>query len=134
MPLKDPEKRKEYQKLYRRRPEEKAKRAERSKQERLEDPSRIQKNIKAYKVRLKAEVFAAYGNKCSCPGCNIADPRFLTLDHVNNDGAQHRKKVKSGTQVLLWAKRNNFPPSLRLMCWNCNCARQWNDGICPHLQ
>lgn len=134
MPCRDPEKRKEYNRLYRLRPEEKAKRAKRSKKERSEDSQRIRKNIKAYKLRLKREVFTAYGNKCSCLKCDVENPKFLTIDHVNNDGAEHRKKVKSGTQILLWARRNNFPPTLRLMCWNCNCARQWNDGICLHLQ
>ena len=29
-----------------------------------------------------------YGRACSC--CGETEPAFLTIDHVNNDGAEHR--------------------------------------------
>jgi hypothetical protein len=36
-------------------------------------------------------VLAAYGGKCVC--CGEAEEAFLTLDHVNNDGKQHRAEL-----------------------------------------
>ncbi len=27
---------------------------------------------------------------------------------------------------------NNFPPGFRVLCYNCNCGRNHNKGICPH--
>ena len=126
----DVEKFKTYQKQYRKRPHEKAKRAERSRIELQEHPERIKKNITAYNLRLKLEVFSAYGGKCDC--CGESNPKFLTLDHINNDGAVHRQTVKSGRRVYAWAKASNYPKSLRLLCWNCNAGRHFNGGVCPH--
>ena len=83
-----------------------------------------------YKHQAKQEVLDAYGNKCAC--CGETNWFFLTIDHVNNDGAEHRKTVKPGTQFYIWLKKNNFPPEFRILCWNCNCGRRMNGGICPH--
>src|SRR5271166_589426 len=121
---------------YKKTSEYKAKQAEYSAEKRKTETwkERTRRNARASRARLKAEVIAAYGGRCSCTGCNISEPKFLTLDHRNNDGAEHRKKVKAGAAVWLWAKRNSYPDSLRLLCWNCNCGRQWNGGLCPHLE
>lgn len=86
--------------------------------------------------RLKSEVFAAYGNKCAC--CGEAQIEFLTLDHIHNDGAEHRRSlgigVGAGRNVYADVKRQNFPKDrFQLLCWNCNCAKQ-HFGTCPHQQ
>ncbi len=92
---------------------------------------------KAAAERLKREVLIAYGGiKCSCPKCNEKsnDIRFLTIDHIDNDGYRHRKKLGSGGSTLYrWLKKNNFPPGYRVLCFNCNSARHLNGGICPHM-
>jgi hypothetical protein len=121
---------------YKKTAEYKAKQAEYSAEQRKTETwkERTRRNARVYRAKIRAEVIAAYGGKCSCPRCDVTDSRFLTLDHVNNDGARHREQVKAGAQVYLWAKRNGYPDSLRVYCWNCNCGRQWNGGVCPHLQ
>lgn len=82
--------------------------------------------------QIKSEVFSAYGGaRCNCCGESIE--KFLTLDHINNDGNKHRKQV-GRTSVYRWLKYNNFPPGFQVLCWNCNLGRQHNDGICPHKQ
>lgn len=48
----------------------------------------------ARRRRLRAEVIAAYGGRCAC--CGEATPEFLSIDHVNNDGAQHRREINGG--------------------------------------
>lgn len=87
--------------------------------------------------KLKHEVLAAYGGKCVC--CNEVEFSFLTLDHVNNDGSKQRRELfggnrTSGSGFYLWAKRNQFPKSLQVLCFNCNCGKNVNNGICPHQQ
>ena len=44
---------------------------------------------------LKNEVFQAYGGyQCAC--CGETEPMFLTIDHVGNDGADHRRVIANG--------------------------------------
>lgn len=80
---------------------------------------------------LRVEVIVAYGGKCHC--CSEPMLAFLNLDHVAQDGAEHRKNFNgSNVGVYRWAKANNYPPSLRVACFNCNIASYRNNGICPH--
>ena len=82
---------------------------------------------------LKLEIIAHYGGKCSCPGCNESIIEFLSLDHINNDGAEERQRIGvSGSGFYNWVKKNKFPDNLRLLCHNCNLGREINGGICPH--
>lgn len=86
---------------------------------------------KEYGDGIRAKVFAHYGNKCQC--CGEHRPEFLTIDHINNDGASHRRKIKSsgGTGFYCWVVKNGFPDFLQVLCWNCNCAKGFH-GRCPH--
>jgi len=77
---------------------------------------------------MKAEVVAAYGGYCKC--CGESAHEFLTIDHVNGGGSQHRKQV--GSQFYSWLKRQGFPKEgYRLLCMNCNFAIG-KYGSCPH--
>lgn len=86
--------------------------------------------------RMRREVFEAYGGmKCAC--CGETEETFLTLEHINNDGAEHRRslsqtgrKVTSG--VWHWIRRNNYPPGFQVLCMNCNFSKFRNKGICAH--
>lgn len=60
--------------------------------------------------------------RCQCPGCRVRGQQFLTIDHLEKDGSNHRKKVGHGVLFYLWIIRNRFPKYLRVLCWNCNCA------------
>jgi hypothetical protein len=75
-------------------------------------------------------ILEAYGTKCDC--CGEANPLFLTVDHINNDGAEHRRRLKNSSRVKAEIVRLNFPPEYRLLCYNCNSGRELNGGICPH--
>ena len=78
----------------------------------------------------KRDVIEAYGGKCSC--CGEAEPRFLTIDHINGDGRQHRREVGRGYKLYDWLTRQGYPrDGFRLLCFNCNCARG-QFGTCPH--
>ena len=82
--------------------------------------------ILARQRKLRQEILEAYGEKCEC--CGEDEPQFLSIDHTNNDGAEHRKTVKN---VYLWLRKNGFPrDGFRLLCYNCNFGRRLGD--CPH--
>ena len=84
-------------------------------------------------ARRKAELLAAYGGQCEC--CSEQQPLFLTLDHVNGRPPEHRKaggSYKSAQALVPTLRRLGWPSDYRLLCWNCNCGRQLNNGVCPH--
>jgi len=74
---------------------------------------------------------AAYGGSvCAC--CGETDIRFLTIDHVDGDGAQHRKLIGGGGNTYKWLRQNGYPSGFQVLCYNCNMGRYRNGGICPH--
>lgn len=80
----------------------------------------------------RLEVVMAYGGKCVC--CNETEIKFLALDHKNNDGTKHRKEVGLwGGKMYRWAKKNNYPDILQILCHNCNLAKAFY-GKCPHTE
>lgn len=87
---------------------------------------------------LVIRILAHYGGKCSCDcGCTERVPKFLTLDHADNDGAAQRSsggwRHQSGWRRFINVPEERWPTRLRLMCWNCNCGRARNGGICPRI-
>lgn len=80
--------------------------------------------------KLKLEFLNAFDWKCTC--CGESDGRFLTLDHINNDGNKHRENYNE-QQIMYQAKKENWPKDkYTCLCFNCNCGRSANGGICPH--
>lgn len=84
-----------------------------------------------YRRRLRETVYAAYGGfVCTC--CGEREPTFLSLDHINNDGAEHRRELKHPDALYGWLIKNGFPPIVQVLCMNCNFGKQRNGGTCPH--
>ena len=77
-----------------------------------------------YTEDLRIEVFSHYcGGHCQCDGCKVSSIGFLTLDHVNGDGAAHRNANGLGTggaTLWLYLKRNGDPEGYQVLCCNCN--------------
>lgn len=74
-------------------------------------------------IDLKLEIFSKYGNCCRF--CNEKNIEYLTIDHINNDGARHRKDI--GRDIYSWLKRNNFPrENFQTLCFNCNYLKWFN--------
>lgn len=105
---------------------------------RLNNKDSIRQSQLRHRNKVRDIVFTHYGGVCVC--CGESNPKFLTIDHKNNDGAEHRKSVGPNSwggrsEVMYrWIIRNGFPDSLQLLCWNCNCGRSTNGGICPHKE
>ena len=96
-----------------------------------ENPQHHRSKAISQRKKLRDSVFSAYGGYvCNCCGETI--PEFLTLDHINNDGAEHRKMIGTGGNNLLqWLKKHSFPEGFQVLCWNCQWGKNLS-GECPH--
>lgn len=57
---------------------------------------------------------------------------FLTIDHIDETGSEHRKEVGGGHSMYMWLRKNGYPKdNYRLLCLNCNCSLGFY-GYCPH--
>jgi hypothetical protein len=71
-------------------------------------------------IKNRDKVFNAYGGYKCCI-CGEDRKICLTIDHINNNGAEHRKKIgKNSKQLIGWIIRNNYPPLFQILCRNCN--------------
>lgn len=85
---------------------------------------------KRSRQKLREQVLEAYGGKCQC--CGEATPEFLAVDHINNDGAEHRRVVNKAN-FYRWLRQQGFPKEdFQLLCHNCNFAKSHYEGGCPH--
>ncbi len=91
-----------------------------------------------YRAKLKQRMFDHYGRVCAC--CGEGNEKFLTLDHTDDSGAKHRRSIsrdgtsRGGHTLYRDLIRLGFPDYIQVLCWNCNSGRQYNGGICPHLE
>lgn len=87
--------------------------------------------MRGYRSGLRQQVLDAYGARCLC--CGEEGDVFLTIDHVNNDGAEHRRELGSsgGPQFYRDIIERGFPPEFQVLCFNCNMAKHLR-GECPH--
>ena len=80
--------------------------------------------------KLKDAVFAGYGGYvCKC--CGETESAFLSLDHVDNDGAADRREFGCGWRFLRVVLKEGCTRNLQVLCMNC----QWGKrlcGTCPH--
>ena len=60
----------------------------------------------------------------------MSDIDMLSLDHIKDDGAEHRRKVKgnrisfAGKEIYHWAIENNFPEGFQTLCMNHQTKKQ----------
>lgn len=58
---------------------------------------------------------------CKCAFCGDNNPNHLSVDHVNNDGAEHRRKLNfKGNAIYRWLIANNYTPGFQLLCFTHN--------------
>jgi len=98
-----------------------------------ENRLKVRASALKHKRMVRSEVLEAYGNACQC--CGETQPEFLSIDHINNDGAQHRKTIK-GPNIYDWLRNQGFPKdNFQILCMNCNFAKGHSaDNQCPHVK
>lgn len=90
---------------------------------------------KEWKAEYREKIFGeVLSPVCEC--CGEANKLFLTIDHVNNDGAEDRKRNHRAGIVLgsRLFRKNVDLSRYQTLCYNCNCGRQSSPvkGVCPH--
>jgi hypothetical protein len=92
---------------------------------------RLRAQARAKTAELRAEVIAAYGGRCACPGCHVHHAELLTIDHINGGGNKHRRSIGRGSKDFYrWLKRNGYPADFQALCGSCNLAKADKDK-CP---
>ena len=80
---------------------------------------------RAYRQALFAEALRVLGNKCACPGCDEAEPRFLTVDHIYGRARGGKRPAILDAKASGWDKTK-----FQILCWNCNMTKS-DRGFCP---
>ena len=69
---------------------------------------------------IRIEVIKHYSDgKSCCVRCGCDNFHLLSVDHINNDGAEHRKTMNWGN-IYSWLSANNYPKGFQILCRNCN--------------
>lgn len=77
-----------------------------------------------YKIKLREEVMAIYGNKCQCCGTDYMP--HLTIDHVDGNGNLERSTDAGSSSAKLYRRLRKLgvpDPAYQILCWNCNSAK-----------
>ena len=107
----------------------------RLKKQRLENPARYKEYQRIADLKLRTEVLTYYSKngypECCC--CGETEFKFLTIDHINNNGAKERRETgKPGGRVFYsYLRRRKYPLGYQTLCYNCNCSKGFY-GHCPH--
>lgn len=87
-------------------------------------------HIKKKQNRLRALQHYSGSLEPFCQCCNEKRVEFLTFDHINGGGNQHRKTLHR-KDIVQYLIKNNFPEGFRVLCQNCNSSLGFH-GYCPH--
>jgi hypothetical protein len=122
------------QKEYRIKNQERIRNMEKKSKEKHKE--RCKEYSRTYAKKLKLEVLTHYGGsppKCACCGETIFE--FLTIDHIDGGGHKERERLnRFGHNFYVWLRKNNYPKGYQVLCYNCNCGKKGNNGVCPHGQ
>lgn len=72
----------------------------------------------AHHYRRRELVFEHYGSVCQ--RCGETDKEKLQLDHINDDGHEHRKAEITAHNLTFWVIKHGFPAGFQILCRTCN--------------
>lgn len=80
---------------------------------------------------LKTKVLSHYSvaEYPACVHCGIGDIEVLCIDHIDGNGAEHRRRIKSGTPFYQWLVKNQYPEGYQILCWNCNHKKRLREAV-----
>ena len=128
-----PEKAREYQQRYKAKPGVAEKYKELNKAWIAKNRERYNQAKSEYRFKLKVAAIDHYsGGKRCCNLCGFdADFDALCLDHINDDGAEHRRELGissrnnvSGTTIYERLKAKGWMDGLQVLCANCNMVKE----------
>lgn len=95
----------------------------------------LNQRTKEWRVKVKEDIIRNYSNgSMCCAHCGFKDIRALCLDHINNDGAKHRKELIGknaglGSAIYNILRKENFPKGFQVLCCNCNIIKEREKNI-----
>ena len=87
-----------------------------------------------FSAKTKLDVLSHYGPEgklqCSWPDCPVTDVDMLSIDHIANDGAEHRRKHGGrghygGYMMYRDLQRQGYPEGFQTLCHN----HQWKKQL-----
>lgn len=84
---------------------------------------RIRNQVISNRRNIKEMVLTHYGNgHCICVRCGFDDIRALSIDHIDNNGSEERKRtgVRGGLDLYRKLRDAGFPEGYQTLCYNCN--------------
>jgi hypothetical protein len=92
----------------------------------------INKHKREYRKNIRDLVLLYYSDtlypRCNC--CKITQKEFLCIDHINGNGAEHRKTFKG--YIYLYLIKNGFPEGYQILCNSCNRSKGKNQCCIHH--
>ena len=87
---------------------------------------KIQDFNRKNKDRIKTEVLTHYGQgKLACIRCGETRFPALSIDHLNNNGTEERKRPgKAGLGFYYWLKNQGYPEEYQTLCMNCQFVKR----------
>lgn len=87
------------------------------------NPKKSHKSTNEYRKKLRIEMINEYGGKCI--KCGITDYDVLSIDHIDNTGAEDRKNGLYGYNLYRKLKKDSWPKdNYQLLCRNCNWKKE----------
>jgi hypothetical protein len=90
-------------------------------------------NKKRTNIKYKLDIILYYGGMCEC--CKEKNISFLTVDHIKNNGNEHKMNGKNrykGETLYRYLIKHNYPKGIQILCFNCNIGKHNNKNVCPH--
>lgn len=92
-----------------------------------QDPDVRRERKRNDQTKIKREVIEGYGGRCAC--CDNDYMPHLTLDHIHENGAEHRRQ-ENARSLYRRLRREGFPQGdYQVLCFNCNWAK-YHLGAC----
>ncbi len=81
-----------------------------------------------YRVKIKSAVINVLTNgEGTCRCCGQGDIDVLGIDHIHNNGNQHRASLGpgfGGDKFYRWLVHNDYPTGYQVLCMNCNTKKE----------
>lgn len=109
--------------------------------DRYKKPYRKTHHFKRKAISLRERILDTLGRKCTC--CGETRRTMLEIDHVFNDGAEHRREVAIYGKrtisavyedILKHIQAGSQLRKFQILCCNCNASKHRNGGRCEHVQ
>lgn len=73
------------------------------------------------KIKITVLKYYSKGKMC-CKDCGDNIIESLTIDHINNNGALHRKNLTKSDKInfMEYLIKNNYPKGYQVLCIRCN--------------